>query len=105
LIAEGWDFTDFGVPWPRGPIPADADPSELIVGLLDSERTAGVEWTTDEFNAHAAQFFQTHGVPSPVNVTGPQLTRIRERMADLFARWDAVPPGEAMELSFDAGAA
>src|SRR4051794_10411053 len=38
LVAEGWEFTDFGKPWPRGPIPADADPSELIVGLLDSER-------------------------------------------------------------------
>src|SRR5215831_9574962 len=33
LIAEGWNFSDFGRPWTRGPIPADADPSELIVGF------------------------------------------------------------------------
>ena len=100
LIAEGWDFTDFGAPWPRGPIPADADPSELIVGLLDSERTGDIEWTTDEFNAHVAQFFKSHGVPSPLKVTEANLTQIRAQMRELFTRWDAVPPAEAMELEF-----
>src|SRR5690242_2828184 len=51
LLAEGWNFTDFGTPWPRGPIPSDADPAELIVGFFDSQRAAGDEWTADEFNA------------------------------------------------------
>jgi hypothetical protein len=102
LITGGWDFTDFGAPWPRGPLPADADPSELIVGLFDSERTGGMEWTTDEFNAHIAQFFKTRGAPCPLELSEGQLTQIRERMRELFARWDAVPPGETMELQFGA---
>ena len=24
LLADGWNITDFGVPWPRGPMPAEA---------------------------------------------------------------------------------
>ena len=27
MVARGWNMTDFGAPWPRGRIPADADPS------------------------------------------------------------------------------
>src|SRR6476659_9963737 len=38
LLAEGWNITDFGHPWPRGRIPADAEPAEVIVGCLDRER-------------------------------------------------------------------
>src|SRR5689334_21180493 len=38
LLAAGSDFTDFGEPWPRGRIPAEADPSELIVGFFDADR-------------------------------------------------------------------
>src|SRR5262245_5618971 len=50
LLAEGWDFSDFGTPWPRGPLPVDADPSELITGLLDAERANGIEWPAAEMN-------------------------------------------------------
>src|SRR5438132_2932895 len=61
LVAEGWDFDDFGAPWPRGPIPADADPSELIVGFLDAERRSGVEWTAAQVNEEAERFYVAHG--------------------------------------------
>src|SRR5437867_7459222 len=98
LVAEGWDFSDFGTPWPRGPLPADADPSELIVGFLDAERASGREWTAAELTEQAAQFYAAHapaGVP-PV-LTDNQLERIRARMRELFARWEAVAPGETLE--------
>src|SRR5262245_47035677 len=62
LVAEGWDLTDFGTPWPRGPIPADADPSELIVGFLDAERASGAEWSAADLTEKAAQYFASHGV-------------------------------------------
>jgi hypothetical protein len=40
LMAAGWEFGDFGAPWPRGPLPVDADPAELIlVSLMPSART------------------------------------------------------------------
>src|SRR5213078_334111 len=60
LVAEGWDLEDFGGPWPRGPVPADADPSELIVGFLDAERASGREWSAAEMNEQAAQYYATH---------------------------------------------
>jgi hypothetical protein len=102
LVAEGWDLDDFGAPWPRGPIPADADPSELIVGLLDAERACGAEWSAAEFNEQADVFCATRGgAPPNLGLTDDQLRRIRNRRAQLLAEWDAVPPGEALLLEFE----
>ena len=95
LVAEGWDLTDFGTPWPRGPIPKDAEPSEFIVGFLDAERAAGVQWPAADCNAKA---------PGALALTDTQLTAVRARRAELFALWRALPPGEALELRFEAGA-
>src|ERR1700737_2708676 len=35
LVSAGWDFSDFGSPWPRGRLPVEASISEMIVGLFD----------------------------------------------------------------------
>jgi hypothetical protein len=101
LVAAGWNFSDFTSEWPRGRIPADADPSELLVGLLDAEHASGTSWTAAEFNAHAARFFANLGAASPPVLTEEQLQRVRDELSDLLARWQAVPPGEALELAFD----
>ncbi len=101
LVAEGWNVTDFGAPWPRGPIPPDAEPAELIVGFLDGERAGGVQWSAAELNDEIALNHETHGTFARATVTDDELARIRARMRELFARWDAVLPGEALELSFD----
>src|SRR3989454_11044850 len=61
LVAEGWDLTDFGQPWPKGPLPVEALASELIVGFLDRERAAGVEWSASDFNASAETFCAQRG--------------------------------------------
>ena len=105
LLAEGWDITDFGAPWPRGRIPADADPSELIVGFLDTERASGERWSAVDFNDKTAMYYREHapGAMPPV-LSDDELTRIRQRRAELFTEWDAVAPGEALELRFDIGA-
>lgn len=106
LVAEGWNITDFGTPWPRGPIPIDADPSELIVGLLDAERAAGERGAAADFNDRIATYYRAHfpGTPAPT-LTDDDLANIRRRRAELFAQWDAVRPGLALELTFDVGAA
>ena len=102
LVASGWDLTDFGAPWPRGRIPADADPSELIVGFLDTERASGTRWTAAEFNDRAAAYYEEHNLTTPPPVlTNDDLARVRQRRAELFAQWDAVPDGGTIELSFD----
>jgi hypothetical protein len=101
LIAEGWDFGDFGAPWPRGPLPADMDPSELIVGFLDGDRLGGLDWTAAQLSDEATRFCEAHGLKAaPPALTQDQLDRIRERRRQLFEKWDALAPGEALQLSF-----
>ena len=101
LVAEGWDLADFGTPWPRGPIPADAEPAELIVGFLDLERASGERWTAADLNAKIALHYQARGTfgTAPA-ITDDELARIRQLRSELFARWDSVPEGEALELMF-----
>lgn len=102
LVASGWDLTDFGAPWPRGPLPADLDPTELIVGFLDTERATGERWSAAEFNDKAAGYYRDHKLPSaPPTLSDEQLGRVRQRRAELFAAWDAVPVGGTIELAFD----
>lgn len=101
LVAEGWDLTDFGAPWPKGRLPADLDPSELIVGFLDAERAAGVEWSAEDFNDKATRYFAQHGLPGSLRITESELQQIRARLGELAARWRALPAGDSLELPFD----
>jgi hypothetical protein len=108
LVASGWDLGDFGAPWPRGPLPADMDPAELLVGLLDAERASrgggagGDAWTAAELTEQAAAFYAARGIAAaPPTVTDGELAAIRARVAELFARWDAVAPGGILELRFE----
>jgi hypothetical protein len=105
MVASGWDISDFGAPWPRGRIPADAAPSELIVGFLDTERASGTRWTAADFNDKTALYYAEHNLATtPPTLTDDDLARVRQRRAQLFAEWDAVPPGGTLELTFDVGA-
>lgn len=105
MVASGWDLGDFGAPWPRGKIPTDADPSELIVGFLDTERASGTRWSPSDFNDKAALYYRDHAVGGmPPTLTDDELARVRQRRAELFAQWDAVPPGGTLELTFGANA-
>lgn len=98
LLADGWDITDFDN---KRPIPDDMDPSELIVGFLDVERATGGGWSAEEFNERATAFFADHGGSTRLDLTEAELDAVREMRRDLFARWAALPAGEALELAFD----
>jgi hypothetical protein len=101
LVAEGWNVTDFGAPWPRGPIPDEADWSERIVGFFDAERATPERWTAadinEELSLHARQ---SDREPRPP-LSDEELNAVRARRAELFALWRAVLPGETLELPFD----
>lgn len=100
LVAAGWDLTDFGQPWPRGPLPPDAVMSEFIVGVLDRERAAGVEWSASEVRDAAATYGAHHGTPVTCAITDDDLRRVRAKRQELFARWAALPAGETLELIY-----
>jgi hypothetical protein len=103
LVTEGWDLSDFGTPWPRGPQPEDAIPAELIVSYLDMERAAMTEWPADDFNAKAADYFATHKLDNPPIVDDAQLRQIRDKVRELHIQWGKLPEGQTLELIFNRG--
>ena len=103
LVASGWEFSDFGHPWPRGPMPAEAIAAELIVGYLDAERAAGVTWSAEEFNAKAAGYHGARGEAPGFELREADLDLIRQTREALFARWHALPGGATLELPFPRG--
>ena len=91
LVAKGWDFSDFGKPWPRGPLPVEAHVVEQVVGFLDTERASGREWAAADLR-----------LASPYVFGDDVLRLVRDARRELFARWAALPTGEALELHFTA---
>jgi hypothetical protein len=89
LVAEGWDFGDFGKPWPRGPLPAEAHAVEQVVGFLDTERASGREWAAADLR-----------LAPPYAFSEEELGQVRDARRDLFARWAALPEGDTLELRF-----
>jgi len=100
LVAAGWDLSDFGPPWPKGRLPADMDPSELLVGFLDSERAGGVRWSAEDFNEKAALYYAQHQLPGACRISAAELERVRATRDELIARWRTLPAGTALELPF-----
>ena len=101
LVASGWDLGDFGTPWPRGPMPKGAVVSEMIVGFLDLERSTGQLTQPEDVNDRLRQFCAENDLVAPAPLTADDLARVRQRRSELFAMWDAVNPGDALELPFD----
>lgn len=101
MVADGWDLSDFGAPWPKGRIPADADLAELIVGYLDVERATGERLTGAQLSDNARSYFEQRGIAGDCRVSDEQLAQIRAMRSELFARWDALPAGATLELAFD----
>jgi len=100
LVAAGWDLSDFGSPWPRGRIPVDANLSEVIVSFFDLERRTGEIGLAKDLNETIARFCSEHSMPAPPLLTDDDLNRVRQKRGEVFARWEAIQPGDALELPF-----
>lgn len=98
VVADGWDLTDFGKPWPRGPLPDEAHLAEVIVGFLDTERAARITWSAEDWRMAATAYFQQRRLPVPALPTADDLQAIRAERGRLFDRWTALPAGETLEL-------
>ena len=103
LVADGWEISDFAMPWPRGPIPAQAREVEMVVGLFDGERRDRAHWDSAEFNAQLQQLATSGkfaGSLVPRTMSDDDLERVRAVRNALLARWGATPSGAALELEF-----
>ncbi len=101
LISQGWDISGFGAAQRPGPLPEEAGLAELLVGFFDLEQRTGEAGSAQDYNWKIDTYYAEHNAPVPAfRMTDEQLGRIRERRAELFAKWRAVPPGETLELRF-----
>lgn len=103
LVCEGWNFEDFGSPWPRRPLPADFDPVEEIVGSFDFERATGHEITAEDVNDRLAAFYAKRPSTTPRSVVPEDVDRIRRRVREYTARWQSLPGGETLVLEYAPG--
>src|SRR5262245_4487920 len=101
LIADGWNLEDFGAPWPRGPLPPDLDPVELVVGALSQEGATGDKATAENVNWTIAMWYAEH-LPdvAPPQVEDEKLAAARVEIDRLRQLWFATAPGNTIELTF-----
>lgn len=100
LIADGWEIAETTGQGARGPLPDEAIEVEYIVGALGAERSGDSDCAAKEFNDLAQVFAKSKGRIEPRPLTNAELGRVRSRMSELFARWNALPPGGTLELTF-----
>ena len=100
LVAQGWQFEDFGNGWPKGPLPAEAVSAEAIVGEVWRAFLSREPLTAAELNERVAAHRAERGLPAVRAVTDAELTTIHERLGQLAMQWRALKPGGTMELSF-----
>jgi hypothetical protein len=99
LVAQGWDLSDFGTPWPRGHLPAEANLSERAVAFFDRERASGVIGEVDELNQDLIAYCAENGLTAR-SYDEEDLSLVRQKRGELFSKWDAVAPGETFEVEF-----
>ena len=90
LVSDGWDLSDFGSPWPRGHLPAEANVVEFLVGCLNQD------WTAEEINEQGLNYCGEAWRP----ISDDQLTRTRDVARALIAQWWALPPDGEITVEF-----
>lgn len=73
----------------------------MIVGFFDLERRIGERGTISDLNSMLAEYGAENGLRAQFQFTEDDLARVRAKRAQLFAQWDAVLPGNALEVAFD----
>jgi len=92
LIAQGWDIDDTTGKGARGRLPEEAGQVEQLVGLMGAERASGEIMTAEDLTRFATL---------PSALTEDQARRVRERCGELFWQWNALPPGQTLELRWE----
>jgi hypothetical protein len=103
LVAHGWELStaDFGrdprtkerYPWPGG----EQAPVEYVVALIHNGPGVGIR-TADEVR----EAMRVYGAAVPEDFTDERIERARRLLARLQRRWDELPAGGTLELSFPA---
>ena len=104
LVRSGWELSTehFGRdPRTRQPLPwpdtsgAPVEPVEYVVSLLQREHAKN-GFTPDDFHDALKLYVGEARAPIPE----ARLAAARTRLRELYAEWECVSPGEALELEF-----
>jgi hypothetical protein len=102
LIASGWNIADFSGTGLQQRLPPQALLAETLVAFFDLERRTGERGDAEGFNEHLATHYAERRMTLPsFRITDDQIASIRASTAELFDHWDALPPGETLELPFE----
>ena len=102
LVRDGWDITDFAAKGIAAKLPPEANLVEALVGRLQRDRGPAAEFTAETFNEEVDAVLEGIDNPSRRHVTDAELATMRARLRDLMSQWQALAPGESIELSFRA---
>ena len=100
LVAQGWNLEDFGNPWPKGPLPAEALFAENLVGEVWRAFVSKEPLSAKELNQRVSAHRAHQGFDMPRMVTDGELAEIHLRLGELALRWRTLTPGGTMELRF-----
>lgn len=100
LVRDGWDIPDFAVKGSASKLPPQANLVEALVGRLQRDLIPSAEFTAESFNEEVDAVLDGVGNPERRHVTDDELATMRARLRDLMAQWQALGPGESIELSF-----
>lgn len=105
LVAEGYDISSFSQPGSQRPealqparLPKEAHQAEILVGLLQTERSDGVEYP--RFAATLVKVCILKNVPPP-SLSDTTLDNIRTRTTQLWHQWQALTEEETLSLEFN----
>ena len=102
LVGSGWNIDDFTVRGSAARLPVQALWAEHIVGLLDLERASRQPFDAAQFNELLALSLAKQRVAAGRSLTDAELVRARELRNALQQRWQALAPGDTLEVVFPA---
>jgi len=105
LVDSGWNLAAFETPGTRTTLPPEALLAEHVVGIFDLERGMGRLLTAAEFNEALTESLRERPGIGGRTLTAEEILAVRSLRGALQARWQALGPGETLEIPFPANPA
>jgi len=100
LVSDGWDIDDFAEKGAGKRLPFEANLVEALVGRLQRDLMPGSEFDADSFNEEVAAVLEGIGNPLRRPVSSEELDTMRTRLRELLGKFQALEPGDSLELDF-----
>jgi hypothetical protein len=100
LLAQGWDISRLTAKDVRAILPPEGLWTELVVGLIQTERLSPEPLSAQEFNDLLTKEQTERGLKIDRVLKDEELNRIRLSFLDLYSRWRQLQPGQTLDLEF-----